>query len=42
METTPLAQLFADHWQAYLAYDPLSATLNGETGYNDCLPGGSE
>lgn len=36
--TTPLQQLFTDHWEAWIRWDPLFATQCGDYRYNDRLP----
>ena len=40
MPTTlsPLHQLFQDHWDAWMRFDPLTATYVGDQRYNDRLP----
>lgn len=40
MPTTlpPLHQLFQDHWDAWMRFDPLTATYVGDQRFNDCLP----
>ena len=35
---SPLHQLFQDHWDAWMRYDPLMATYVGDQRYNDQLP----
>ncbi len=35
---SPLHQLFQDHWDAWMRYDPLLATYVGDQRYNDQLP----
>ena len=35
---SPLHQLFQDHWEAWICFDPLFATYAGEQRYNDRLP----
>jgi uncharacterized protein (DUF885 family) len=36
--TTQLQQLFNDHWEAWMRWDPLFATQCGDNRYNDRLP----
>ena len=36
--TTQLQQLFTDHWEAWVRWDPLFATQCGDYRYNDRLP----
>jgi uncharacterized protein (DUF885 family) len=40
--STQLTQLFADHWQAWMQYDPLFASQCGDHRYDDRLPTVSE
>ncbi|OGN97891.1 MAG: hypothetical protein A2Z71_07605 [Chloroflexi bacterium RBG_13_50_21] len=35
---TPLHQLFQDHWDAWMRYDPFTATYVGDQRFNDRLP----
>ncbi len=35
---SPLHQLFEDHWDAWMRYDPLMATYVGDQRFNDRLP----
>ncbi len=35
---SPLHQLFQDHWDAWMRFDPLTATYVGDQRYNDRLP----
>ncbi len=35
---TPLHQLFQDHWDAWMHFDPLTATYVGDQRFNDLLP----
>jgi uncharacterized protein (DUF885 family) len=35
---SPLHQLFQDHWDAWMRFDPLMATYVGDQRYNDKLP----
>ncbi len=35
---SPLHQLFQDHWDAWMRFDPLMATYVGDQRYNDRLP----
>jgi uncharacterized protein (DUF885 family) len=37
-----LAQLFADHWEAWMKWDPIFATQCGDQRYNDRLPNADE
>lgn len=39
---SPLHQLFQDHWDAWLRFDPLFATYVGDKSYNDRLPTATE
>jgi uncharacterized protein (DUF885 family) len=39
---SPLHQLFQDHWDAWMRFDPIFATFVGENRYNDCLPDGTD
>ena len=39
---SPLHQLFQDHWDAWMRFDPFFATYVGDNRYNDRLPVGSE
>ncbi len=39
---SPLQQLFQDHWDAWMRYDPLFATYVGDHRYNDNLPSATE
>ena len=36
--STQLQQLFTDHWEAWVRWDPLFATQCGDNRYNDRLP----
>ena len=40
--STQLTRLFADHWQAWMQYDPLFASMCGDHRYDDRLPSVSE
>ena len=40
--STQLSQLFADHWQAWMQYDPLFASMCGDHRYDDRLPSVSD
>lgn len=40
--STQLTQLFADHWQAWMQYDPLFASMCGDHRYDDRLPSVSD
>jgi uncharacterized protein (DUF885 family) len=44
MPTTlsPLHQLFNDHWDAWMRFDPLAATYVGDQRFNDRLPSASD
>ena len=35
---SPLDQLFQDHWDAWMRFDPLNATYVGDQRFNDLLP----
>ncbi len=37
-ESAQLAALFADHWEAWMRWDPVNATLCGDHRYDDRLP----
>ncbi len=39
---SPLHQLFQDHWDAWMRYDPLTATYVGDQRYNDRLPAATD
>lgn len=39
---SPLHQLFQDHWDAWMRFDPLLATYVGDRRYNDHLPSATE
>jgi uncharacterized protein (DUF885 family) len=39
---SPLHQLFQDHWDAWMRFDPLNATYVGEQRYNDRLPSATD
>jgi len=39
---SPLHQLFQDHWDAWMRFDPLNATYVGDQRFNDLLPGATE
>jgi uncharacterized protein (DUF885 family) len=39
---SPLHQLFQDHWDAWMRFDPLNATYVGDQRYNDRLPSATE
>ncbi|OGN74052.1 MAG: hypothetical protein A2X25_00070 [Chloroflexi bacterium GWB2_49_20] len=40
--STALSQLFEDHWQAWMQYDPLFASMCGDNRYDDRLPSSSD
>ncbi len=40
--SSPLDQLFQDHWDAWTRFDPLFATYAGDQRYNDRLPTATE
>ena len=44
MPTTlsPLHQLFQDHWDAWMRFDPLTATFVGDRRFNDRLPSATD
>jgi uncharacterized protein (DUF885 family) len=39
---SPLHQLFQDHWDAWMRFDPLNATYVGDQRFNDRLPSATE
>jgi uncharacterized protein (DUF885 family) len=39
---SPLHQLFQDHWDAWMRYDPLVANYVGDNRYNDSLPSATD
>jgi uncharacterized protein (DUF885 family) len=39
---SPLHQLFQDHWDAWMRFDPLTATYVGDQRYNDRLPSATD
>ncbi len=39
---SPLHQLFQEHWDAWMRYDPLMATYVGDQRYNDQLPSATD
>jgi uncharacterized protein (DUF885 family) len=39
---SPLHQLFQDHWDAWMRFDPLTATYVGDQRFNDRLPSASD
>jgi uncharacterized protein (DUF885 family) len=41
-DSSQLNQIFEDHWQAWLKFDPLFASMSGDHRYDDRLPGASE
>ncbi|MFH2039640.1 MAG: DUF885 domain-containing protein, partial [Chloroflexota bacterium] len=40
--STELTRLFEDHWQAWMQYDPLFASMCGDNRYDDRLPSASD
>ena len=41
-QLSPLHQLFQDHWDAWMRFDPLMATYVGDNRFNDSLPTATE